>query len=155
MRGTHADRVQGMAFWASYPGTGDDLSATGLKGLSTYGSNDLVLDRENLNATLALLPPGTTVQVIEGGNHAQFGNYGPQPGDGTATISGGRSAGAGRRPDREPAAGRGRRVTRHPLFSLPQSPAPSQADARSGAGTESTPAASAGPRAAAHSGVSR
>ncbi|NTW09008.1 MAG: alpha/beta hydrolase, partial [Anaerolineaceae bacterium] len=30
---------------------------------------------------------GTILQVIEGGNHAQFGNYGPQPGDGTATIS--------------------------------------------------------------------
>ena len=24
---------------------------------------------------------------IQGGNHALFGNYGPQPGDGTATIS--------------------------------------------------------------------
>jgi hypothetical protein len=83
----HPEKVQGLAFWASYPGTGDDLSSTGLKGLSTYGSNDLVVNRENLNATRALLPPGTTVQVIEGGNHAQFGNYGPQPGDGKATIS--------------------------------------------------------------------
>ncbi len=84
---THADTVQGMAFWASYPGSSDDLSATTLKGLSTYGSNDGVLNRENLNATLPLLPPGTTVRVIEGGNHAQFGNYGHQSGDGTATIS--------------------------------------------------------------------
>jgi hypothetical protein len=42
---------------------------------------------ENFNATLPQLPPGTIMQVIEGGNHAQFGNYGPQPGDGTATIS--------------------------------------------------------------------
>jgi len=25
--------------------------------------------------------------VIKGGNHAQFGWYGPQPGDGVATIS--------------------------------------------------------------------
>ena len=25
--------------------------------------------------------------VIEGGNHAQFGNYGPQEGDGTAGIT--------------------------------------------------------------------
>lgn len=83
----HPEKVQGLVFWASYPGTGDDLSASVLKGLSTYGSNDGVLNRDNFNATLALLPPGTTLQVIEGGNHAQFGNYGPQPGDGTATIS--------------------------------------------------------------------
>jgi hypothetical protein len=27
------------------------------------------------------------MQVIQGGNHAQFGNYGLQPGDGIATIS--------------------------------------------------------------------
>ena len=32
-------------------------------------------------------PQGTIMQVIQGGNHAQFGNYGPQPGDGMATIS--------------------------------------------------------------------
>lgn len=37
-------------------------------------------------ATLPLLPPGTIREVIQGGNHAQFGDYGPQPGDGTATI---------------------------------------------------------------------
>jgi dienelactone hydrolase len=81
------EEVQGVVFWASYPASSDDLSSTGLKGLSTYGSNDLVLNRDNFNATLSLLPPGTIMQVIEGGNHAQFGNYGLQPGDGTPTIS--------------------------------------------------------------------
>lgn len=81
------ENVQGIAFWASYPAGSDDLSLTDLKGLTTYGSNDLVLGMENFNATMPLLPPGTIVKVIDGGNHAQFGNYGPQPGDGTATIS--------------------------------------------------------------------
>lgn len=80
------DHVQGIALWASYPASGDDLSATDLKGLSTYGSNDLVLNMDNYKSTVSLLPPGSIMQVIEGGNHAQFGNYGPQPGDGTATI---------------------------------------------------------------------
>ena len=83
----HTDKVQGLAFWASYPGTSDDLSSTSLKGLSTHGSNDQVLNTDNFNATLALLPPGTIMQVIQGGNHAQFGNYGLHPGDGTASIS--------------------------------------------------------------------
>jgi hypothetical protein len=84
---SHTESVRGLALWAAYPAAGDDLSATGLKGLSTWGSNDLVVNRENLDASLGLLPPGTVVQVIEGGNHAQFGNYGPQPGDGEAAIS--------------------------------------------------------------------
>ena len=35
----------------------------------------------------ALLPADTRYVPIEGGNHAQMGWYGPQPGDGTATIS--------------------------------------------------------------------
>ena len=39
----HTDNVQGLAFWASYPATSDDLSSTSLKGLSGYWSNDLVL----------------------------------------------------------------------------------------------------------------
>ena len=81
------ENIQGIALWASYPASSDDLSSTDLKGLTTYGSNDLVLGMENFNATLPQLPPGTILRVIEGGNHAQFGNYGPQPGDGTATIS--------------------------------------------------------------------
>jgi len=81
------ENIQGLAFWASYPASSDDLSSTDLKGLTTYGSNDLVLGMDNFNATLPQLPAGSILQVIEGGNHAQFGNYGPQPGDGMATIS--------------------------------------------------------------------
>jgi hypothetical protein len=34
-----------------------------------------------------LLPPDTQWTAIEGGNHAQFGWYGPQSGDHPATIS--------------------------------------------------------------------
>ena len=83
----HPFKIQGVAFWASYPETSNDLSSTDLKGLSVYGSNDQVLNMDTYNQTVPLLPHGTIMKVIDGGNHAQFGNYGPQPGDGTATIS--------------------------------------------------------------------
>ncbi|MGB9176264.1 MAG: alpha/beta hydrolase [Methanoregula sp.] len=83
----HTFKIQGVAFLASYPATSDDLSSTDLKGLSIYGSNDQVLNMDTYNATLPMLPHGTIMKVIDGGNHAQFGNYGLQPGDGTATIS--------------------------------------------------------------------
>jgi len=33
------------------------------------------------------LPDGSREYVIQGGNHAQFGNYGKQDGDGIAGIS--------------------------------------------------------------------
>jgi pimeloyl-ACP methyl ester carboxylesterase len=84
---SHSDKVQGLFLWASYPPGSDNLSGTDLKGLSTYGSNDMVLNMGTLNSTIVLLPPGTIRKVIEGGNHSRFGNYGPQPGDGIATIS--------------------------------------------------------------------
>jgi hypothetical protein len=35
----------------------------------------------------ALLPVDTQYVVIQGGNHAQFGDYGVQPGDQEATIT--------------------------------------------------------------------
>ncbi len=48
--------------------------------LTLYGSNDLVLNREKITYD-------QNVIVINGGNHANFGDYGKQKGDGDATIT--------------------------------------------------------------------
>ena len=53
--------------------------------LSVYGSEDGVLNRENYEKNRSNLPNLQEV-VIEGGNHAQFGSYGQQKGDGEAVI---------------------------------------------------------------------
>jgi hypothetical protein len=50
------------------------------KALTIYGSQDLVLDQTKVDYE-------TNVLVIDGGNHANYGDYGKQKGDGTATIS--------------------------------------------------------------------
>ncbi len=42
---------------------------------------------ENIETSRSLLPADTNFVAIEGGNHAQFGWYGPQSGDLPATIS--------------------------------------------------------------------
>jgi dienelactone hydrolase len=68
----HTFKIQGVAFWASYPETSDDLSSTDLKGLSVYGSNDQVLNMDTYKQTLPLLPKGTIMKVINGGNHARW-----------------------------------------------------------------------------------
>jgi hypothetical protein len=78
--------VAGLVFMASYPADSTDLSALLLKATSIYGTNDGVA-RNVFNDSLARLPDGTPLVVIDGGNHAQFGHYGPQAGDGVATIS--------------------------------------------------------------------
>lgn len=81
------DRVQGLVLWASYPASSADLSGLDLEVVSIYGSRDAVSDRERVEAARAQLPSSTRWVLIEGGNHAQFGWYGDQPGDGVADIS--------------------------------------------------------------------
>ena len=78
--------VDGIAFLASYPAASTDLSALPIRAVSTYGTENGLTQPEGFEASMALLPPGSELVVIEGGNHAGFGDYGPQAGDGTATI---------------------------------------------------------------------
>lgn len=83
---THPGAAEGLILWASYPASSNDLSDSGLKVLSVYGTLDMG-GMEPFDASRALLPADTTWVMIEGGNHAQFGDYGFQPGDNPATIS--------------------------------------------------------------------
>ena len=64
-----------------------DLTDSGLRVYSTYGSEDGVLNREKYEADRINLPQDTTETVIDGGCHAGFGNYGAQKGDGAPVIS--------------------------------------------------------------------
>jgi hypothetical protein len=56
--------------------------------ISIYGSEDMVLNAEKYDKTKTdgLWPDDFTEVIIEGGNHAQFGDYGEQKGDGKAKI---------------------------------------------------------------------
>ncbi|MBQ4107802.1 MAG: lysophospholipase, partial [Clostridia bacterium] len=60
---------------------------TDLSVLSIYGENDGVMNREKYEKNKKNLPNNTTEFIIEGGNHAFFGMYGHQIGDGEATVS--------------------------------------------------------------------
>jgi pimeloyl-ACP methyl ester carboxylesterase len=82
-KGTNDD---GLVLWASYPPKNESLADRALPTTSIYGTNDGVAST-TFEATRALLPPDAVFVPIEGGNHAQFGDYGPQPGDNPATIS--------------------------------------------------------------------
>jgi pimeloyl-ACP methyl ester carboxylesterase len=83
---THLDRIKGLAFWASYP-SDDSLKNATLDVVSIYGTLDGLATLEDIEASKTLLPPQTVYVPIEGGNHAQFGAYGPQDGDNPASIS--------------------------------------------------------------------
>lgn len=77
--------VVGLLLWASYPASdlSDSLTA---QVLSVSASEDGLATPETIEASRSDLPPGTTFTVVEGASHASFGDYGPQPGDGTPTI---------------------------------------------------------------------
>lgn len=83
----HLDQVEGLVLLASYPADSNDLSDTNLDVLSIYGSEDGLATGEKIEDKMNLLPSDTHYVEIEGGNHAGFGNYGVQKGDGEATIS--------------------------------------------------------------------
>ena len=78
----------GLALWASYPASSDDLSGrSDLAATSIYGTADGVAAMEDVLGGEPLLPAATVWVPIEGGNHAQFGWYGPQSDADVATIS--------------------------------------------------------------------
>ncbi|GIO86825.1 hypothetical protein J25TS5_37570 [Paenibacillus faecis] len=76
--GAHADKLEGLILLGAYSAAAlpEDLPT-----LAIYGSEDRVLDRSKLPVS-----PNTLLEIA-GGNHAYFGDYGEQKGDGTAAIS--------------------------------------------------------------------
>lgn len=82
----HSEDFSGLILLAAY--STKDLTQTSLRVLSTYGSEDGVMNRETYEKDRTNLPADTTEIILEGGCHAQFGSYDPQNGDGIPTISG-------------------------------------------------------------------
>jgi predicted alpha/beta-hydrolase family hydrolase len=83
----HPSQIQGLVFWASYPAEANDFSASSLPVLSISGSLDGLATPEKIGASAQRLPSSTLWLEIQGGNHAQFGDYGSQSGDNPAAIS--------------------------------------------------------------------
>lgn len=55
--------------------------------VSIYGDRDGVMQRDKYAQYRSNLPDSTAEVILPGGNHAQFGDYGEQKGDGAAEIS--------------------------------------------------------------------
>jgi pimeloyl-ACP methyl ester carboxylesterase len=80
----HFEDLEGVILLASY--TASDLGTSNLRALSIYGSLDGVLNMDKTLNQSQKMPLRTTYVEIPGGNHAGFGDYGPQAGDNEATI---------------------------------------------------------------------
>jgi hypothetical protein len=89
MAGTFASKhkgdFDGLVLMASY--TTEDISDSGLKVVSIYGSKDGVLQMDKYQEAKKNLPKDCKEVVLEGGIHSYFGNYGIQDKDGEPTMS--------------------------------------------------------------------
>jgi len=81
------DDVDGLVLWAAYPAEGDDLSNSAISSASIFGTNDGLVSDQDILIAESNLPEDNLFQLINGGNHAQFGWYGEQAGDNAAEIS--------------------------------------------------------------------
>lgn len=81
----HIDEYEGLILLASY--STEDLSDSYLNVMSIYGSEDQVLSLDKYKENKENLPENYNEYIIQGGNHAYFGSYGEQSGDGKAYIS--------------------------------------------------------------------
>lgn len=76
----------GLLLFASYPA--GDMSGTLTAAVaSVSGSEDGLATPAKIDASRADLPADAAFTVVDGAVHASFGDYGPQPGDGTPAIS--------------------------------------------------------------------
>lgn len=80
----HAEDFDGLVLLAAYSTA--DLPDEGLAVVSVYGTADKVMNFDKYEQYRSNLPAHAEEIAIPGGNHAQFGCYGEQAGDGTATI---------------------------------------------------------------------
>jgi dienelactone hydrolase len=79
--------VDGLVLLAAYPANSQSLANSDVKVLSISGTLDGLATPEKISASVPLLPKNTLFEYIQGGDHAQFGWYGPQAGDNPAEIS--------------------------------------------------------------------
>lgn len=77
--------VSGLILFGSY--CTNDVSHRVLSVLSIGGSNDGLSTPAKIKDSAEMLPATTTFVQLPGSNHASFGDYGVQAGDGVATIS--------------------------------------------------------------------
>lgn len=80
-----AKDADGLLLLGSY--CADDISRSYIDVLSVSGSRDGLSTPAKVEAARHLLPSTATMVEVQGANHADFGAYGDQPGDRTATIS--------------------------------------------------------------------
>ncbi|QHA90461.1 alpha/beta hydrolase [Bacillus sp. N1-1] len=81
----HPDLIHGLFFLAAYPI--EDMSNLEMPTLTIYGEDDGVASLSDQKEKESLLSSQAVIQIIEGGNHANYGMYGEQKGDNPGSLT--------------------------------------------------------------------
>ncbi len=84
----NSSAFQGLLLLSAYGDAAADISQITAPVLLLSASRDGLVSAAEIAAGRPYLPPDTQAEVLVGANHAQFGDYGSQKGDLTATITG-------------------------------------------------------------------
>ncbi|UOQ45339.1 alpha/beta hydrolase [Halobacillus salinarum] len=82
----HPEQIEGVFLLGAYADKKGRLDEEKIETLLITGSKDRVLNREAFQKGKAYVPEDAVYHVLQGGNHAQFGSYGSQKGDGSPSI---------------------------------------------------------------------
>lgn len=74
-----------LVLFAAY--CAEDISGLDISALTVVGSEDRLLTSDDIDLGISRLPADATSLTVKGANHALFGDYGEQQGDGVAQIS--------------------------------------------------------------------
>jgi hypothetical protein len=77
--------LSGLLLWASYP-LGSLSDRSDLVVASVSGTADALTTPADVAESRAQLPTSTVFSAVDGGIHGYFGDYGYQPGDGSAGV---------------------------------------------------------------------
>jgi pimeloyl-ACP methyl ester carboxylesterase len=80
----HRDNFQGIVLLGTY--CGSDISKSQLRVLAIVAGRDGIMPPETIEQHTVELPADAQIVRIAGMAHSQFGNYGPQSGDGRPSI---------------------------------------------------------------------
>lgn len=79
------NQCKGLILFAAY--CASTISASGMPVLSIGGDQDKLTTPDDINKNKHLLPTTTQYESVGGLNHAGFGDYGSQDGDGNMTLT--------------------------------------------------------------------
>ena len=77
--------IDGLVLYASFPAS--DISGAPVQVSSIYGLNDAIAEPQRIEDSATDLPATAVFVPLDGVIHSDFGDYGPQPGDGRPALT--------------------------------------------------------------------